>query len=143
MTRCADALARYARCFETLDPTRLDALDGLFAPDARFKDPFNDVRGIAAIKGVFEHMYHTLQAPRFEVVDATCENQLGYLHWHFHFQRGAHAHFIDGLSQVTFDDKLRVTAHIDYWDPAEQVYRHVPLLGRVLGWVSRRLSADQ
>jgi hypothetical protein len=38
--------------------------------DARFIDPFNDVAGHAGIRRVFEHMFATLDEPRFEVVQA-------------------------------------------------------------------------
>ena len=64
---CRVALAGVVRFYETLAPDTLDQLSGLYAADARFKDPFNDVVGIAAITGIFQHMFTTVEAPRFEV----------------------------------------------------------------------------
>ena len=64
---CRAALAGVVRFYETLAPDSLDQLAGLYAADARFKDPFNDVVGIAAITGIFRHMFATVEAPRFEV----------------------------------------------------------------------------
>ena len=60
---------RLARFYETLTPAALDGLGQLYAPDARFKDPFNEVVGIAAIRRIFAHMFATTEAPRFEVTD--------------------------------------------------------------------------
>ena len=60
---------RLARFYETLTPAALPGLDQLYAPDARFKDPFNEVAGTAAIGRIFAHMFATTEAPRFEVTD--------------------------------------------------------------------------
>lgn len=135
-----DALAAYADYFATLTPQRLHALERLFAPDARFKDPFNDVRGVAAIRSVFEHMYRTLETPRFVVLDTAAAGPVGYLHWQFRFARNGRQHMITGLSRVVFDAGQRVVEHQDFWDPAEQVYESLPLLGAVLRWLKRRLA---
>ena len=137
------ALAVYADFFAQLTPQRLDDLDRLFSPDARFKDPFNDVRGSAAIRRVFEHMYDTLDEPRFTVLDKSCNGCIGYLHWQFQFGSGARQHRrnITGMSRVVFDSHGRVLEHVDYWDPAGQLYESLPVLGTVLRWTRRRLSA--
>ena len=76
----AEALATYARFFETLTPARVVFLRDLAVPDVRFKDPFNDVRGvepmIAAISSMYRH-----GTPRFEVIDrATGEVGAGERH---------------------------------------------------------------
>lgn len=136
----ADALAAYAAFFTDLSPQRLDGLQQLFAPDARFKDPFNDVRGVPAIRAVFQHMYRTLQAPRFVVLDHASQGLVGYLHWQFHYRRSGRQGVIVGLSRVVFDNDQRVVEHIDYWDPAEQLYQSLPVLGGLMRWLKRRLS---
>ena len=64
---CRAALAGIVRFYETLAPDSLDQLAGLYAADARFKDPFNDVVGVETISGIFRHMFATVEAPRFEV----------------------------------------------------------------------------
>ena len=55
--------ARLAHFYETLTPVSLAELDALYAPGARFKDPFNEVTGTAAIRRIFEHMFATTDAP--------------------------------------------------------------------------------
>lgn len=143
MTDPAASLARYAAAFEQLTPERLDALAALFAPTARFKDPFNDVRGRAAVRAVFAHMFEQLDEPRFEVTAQALDGAVALLHWRFRFRlRGAaRARCIEGMSRVQFDAQGLVSEHVDHWDPAEQVYAGLPLLGALLRWLRRRLSA--
>lgn len=129
--------------FETLTPATLPTLASVYADDARFVDPFNDVTGLPAIRAVFEHMFATLDEPRFEVVDAVTEGGQCFLVWNFHFRRRGHtaAGLIHGTSHLRFASDGRVLLHRDYWDAAQQVYEGVPVLGAVMRWLRHRLSA--
>lgn len=136
-------LREYAGFFENLVPEDLDRFDQVFSPDARFKDPFNDVHGVEAIRRVFEHMYTQCSDPRFTVSDYCGRGDRGYLSWCFSFTRksGLETVSLEGLSRVSFDDHGRVLEHIDYWDPAEQVYARLPVIGWIIGMIRSRLSA--
>jgi steroid Delta-isomerase len=136
-------VARIVDAFETLTPATLPALAALYADGARFADPFNDVTGVPAIRAVFAHMFATLDAPRFEVLESVSEGDRCVLVWNFHFRRRGHAAdlMIHGASHLRFGADGRVTLHRDYWDAAQQVYEAVPVLGAVLRWLRRRLGA--
>ncbi len=70
MTHLPDAqaaAARLAQLYEQLAPARLAQLDDCSRPEARFKDPFNDVQGVPAIRAIFAHMFESLEQPRFVV----------------------------------------------------------------------------
>lgn len=135
------AVERYVRFFETLTPSSLAALDSVFDAGARFKDPFNDVSGIDAIRRVFEDMYERCEEPTFNVDDVACDGDTCFIGWTFHFRRSGRAHDIDGVSRVRFEPAGRAIEHIDYWDPASQVYEGIPLLGGLLKALRRRLGA--
>jgi hypothetical protein len=44
------------------------------------------------------------------------------------------------VSHVSFDDSGRVTAHTDYWDAAEGLYKRLPLIGVLMGWLGGLLA---
>ncbi|MHB9020361.1 MAG: hypothetical protein ACYC3A_00830 [Halothiobacillus sp.] len=46
------------------------------------------------------------------------------------------------MSRVAFDERGLVREHIDFCDPAEQVYSRVPVLGGLMRWIRRRLSSS-
>ena len=60
--------------FETFTPQSIPRVAEFYAPDAYFKDPFNEVRGLKAIEAIYSHMFDALTAPRFivtsQIVDA-------------------------------------------------------------------------
>lgn len=141
----AAAAKRWADFFETLAPDSLDALDRLCCLDLRFKDPFNDVTGTAKMRRIFEHMFETVEDPRFVVTDMAVSNHTAYLRWDFTFRPkgGGQAPWtISGLSEVDFDADFKVLSHIDHWDAGEQFYARLPVLGWLIGKVRARLSVE-
>lgn len=145
LDRPADArVQRVVALFETLGPDDLPALRGVYAEDARFKDPFNTVQGLPAIARIFGHMFDTLDAPRFTVLSAVVGGDDAFLTWDFDFRtrgRGARALRIHGASHLRFDAAGRVTLHRDYWDAAEELYEQLPLIGALMRWLKRRVAA--
>jgi steroid delta-isomerase len=138
----ATAFAAYCDLFATLGASDLARFDVVYAPGARFKDPFNDVRGVPAIRAVFAHMYAAVRAPHFEILERGLDGDVGLVRWRFHYaeRRGATRSF-EGVSRVSFDAHGRVTEHLDYWDPVEAIWTRVPVLGAVLRVLGRRLAA--
>jgi len=137
------ALARWAALFETLTPETLPYMRALCAPDVRFRDPFNDVRGVDMLVRVFEDMFETCDAPRFVVQDQALGEGAGYIRWTFEFKPRrlpGPAWRIEGMSEIHFDDQGRIAAHLDHWDAASQFYARLPVLRGLIGLVRRRLS---
>ncbi|MES9940232.1 MAG: nuclear transport factor 2 family protein [Candidatus Thiodiazotropha sp. 6PLUC2] len=137
MSDIEDWLSRYKEFFEHIDNDGLKDCDRLFSDQVRFKDPFNDVRGVAGVKRVFQHMFNVCETSRFEIHNYCGHGDVGYISWTFHYlvkgklvqQR------IEGLSEVKFNPKGEVIEHIDYWDSGEYVYENLP----VIGWVLNKL----
>jgi hypothetical protein len=137
------AVAAYVRFYESLTPERLSDLDGLCAADVRFRDPFNDVTGIAAYRAILADMFERVTAPSFEVSDWAISGRIAYLRWSFTFmpKSGGAPWRFDGMSEIHFDERGRIAAHLDHWDSGSQFYGRLPLLGRLIGLVRRRLAA--
>ncbi len=135
-------LARVVDYFEQLTPQSLARLGDVYADDVWFKDPFNEVQGLAAVRAIFDHMFRQLHAPRFEVTTALGGADQAFLTWNFHFrlQRGGDM-TIRGASHLRFAADGRVNWHRDYWDAAEELYEKLPLLGAFMRWLRRRASA--
>ena len=138
-----DPTARVARFYETLTPDALAWLAQIYTEDARFVDPFNEVQGLSAIRTVFEHMYRTLEVPRFSVHEWAGDTQHAFLTWTFRFRfRGeAQERCIHGCTHLSFAPDGRVRLHRDYWDAAGELYAQLPLLGALMRWLRRRLRA--
>ncbi len=136
------AAAAYAAFYEDLTPESLGRLEELCAPDVRFRDPFNDVTGVAAYRAILARMFEDVGAPRFKVVDRAISKRAAYLRWDFSFEmrKGGSPWHIEGMTELHFDDQDRVAAHLDHWDSGTQFYGRLPLLRHAIGFVRERLA---
>jgi len=139
------AVDRIVEVFQTLTPTGVETLATLYAPDARFKDPFNDVQGLAEIQRIFRHMYANLENPRFLISERIVQDTQCFLTWEFHFAfrrfKQGQAQCILGGSHLVLNPEGRITLHRDYWDAAEELYEKLPLIGSLMRWMKARSNS--
>ena len=140
--RLSPELARVVDFFEQIDATAVSRLNQVYAPDAWFKDPFNEVRGIEAVRRIFEHMFVQVEQPRFAVIEAVQQDRQAFLIWNFTFRMKRFdtrtTQTIRGASHLHFAEDGRVDVHRDYWDAAEELYEKLPLVGGLMRWLKRR-----
>lgn len=127
--------------YQSLTPAGLARFGEFYAEHARFKDPFNDVHGLPAIRRIFEHMFAQLQAPRFVVTEKVGAGDTAFLVWTLHFRRGGKEETIHGVTRLHWDASGKVDEHRDYWDAAEELYMKLPLLGGLLRALRRLFAA--
>ena len=135
--------------FEQLQPNDIAGMSDWYAPDARFKDPFKEVQGIAQIQHIFQHMFESLHEPRFVVTSRILQGNQCFLVWNFLFRfktmQPEVAQCIRGGSHLVFErnahNEWRIGLHRDYWDAAEELYEKLPLVGGLMRWLKRRVNS--
>ncbi len=145
MTAIMDArVARIVQAFEQLAPADLPKLDALYTADARFKDPFNEVQGVPAIRAVFAHMYATLDEPHFLIRDVVAQGDQCFLTWDFVFRMRRYnrdEQTVRGGTHLQLATDGRISLHRDYWDAAEELYEKLPLVGSLMRWLKSRAKS--
>lgn len=137
----ASALEALVRFYETLSRDQVGRIRSLYAPEARFKDPFNAVVGVEAIERIFAHLFEQVDTPRFRVSGRFVNGDEAMLVWRMDWRGVGDDGGIDGVSRLRFDDAGQVVEHRDFWDPAESLYERVPVLGALMRCIRRRLAA--
>ena len=135
--------------FEQLTPASLSEMHHWYATQAWFKDPFKEVQGVHAIEAIFQHMFDTLQEPRFVVTQCVTQGEHCFLTWDFLFrfqgQASQDLQCIRGCSHLVLvcspEGEWRIQSHRDYWDAAEELYEKLPWVGALMRWLKRRVNA--
>ena len=139
------ATQRIVDTFTRLSPANVAQLGRIYAADAHFVDPFNNVQGLAAIQQVYHHMYSTLVAPRFDVRHCIDNGDHCVLLWDFHFRfrsmRKDVAHSLEGATHLVLDADGLISLHRDYWDPAQGIYEKLPVLGALMRRLRRHAAS--
>lgn len=158
--RLALRLSEIRHFFETLNPEKLDQLALLYSAQARFKDPFQSVQGLDAIRAVFEHMFRVQPSSRFVVLsivqsqaapfaDPPVANLGGEqalqaqccLRWQYWLELAGKPACIEGCSWLILDEEGKIAEHRDYWDAAEELYEKIPLLRWLMRWLRRKIAS--
>ena len=139
-----ERVARAVAVFEHLTRENLASLAGIYATDAYFRDPFNEVRGFPAIEPIFDDMFVRLVDCRFEFLEVVCDDGGALLTWDMHFRfrsyRPDTPQVIHGASHLKFDAAGRIAYHRDYWDAADELYAKLPLIGPVMRYLKRKMA---
>ena len=137
-----DRAEPYVRFYEAMTQDSLSQLPDLVTHDVHFVDPFNDVRGVAALQRVMLKTLHDLPGHRFVVTHRAWDGDTCLMRWQFDAEaKGGLKLSFPGMSELTFDDDRKVARHIDHWDAGKEFYEKLPLLGAVLRTIRRRVAA--
>ena len=138
------ALARIVAFFEHITPSDIARIGEIYAADAYFRDPFDEVRGVDAIARVYAHMFEQLDECRFVITETVAGGEAAFLVWDFTFRirrlRSRRVLAIHGTSHIKLTADGKVGYHRDYWDAAEELYAKLPLIGPVLRFLRRSLA---
>ena len=139
------AVDRLCAYFETISPQSVQGIGEFYTADARFKDPFNDVRGVPAIQRVFAHMFESLHGPRFVVTSRIVDGTQCFLVWEFRFRfkrfDTTTEQVVRGGSHLVLTADGLISDHRDYWDAAEELYEKLPVVGSFMRWLKQRANS--
>lgn len=128
----AARLEKLVAWYQTLTRESVSDIALFYADNVRFKDPFNDVTGRAAIAAIFGHMFDTTHAPRFEVADRLVDGDQALITWTFFFGLRGTSYEIVGSTHFKFNADGMVVLHRDYWDASEELLQKLPVIGRLI-----------
>ncbi len=135
------AVLQYRRFLETLSPDTLRRLPDLVTADVHFADPFNDVHGVEAMAHVLHDMFEKVADVRFQVRHAARDGDTCLMEWTFSGKLGEKPWQFDGCTVARFTPEGRVREHIDHWDAGRHLHERIPVLGRLVAFVRRKVSA--
>lgn len=137
-------LEAFCAFFNKLDKSCTKKLYEFYTESVVFIDPLHRVEGAKALERYFLAMYENVTACRFEFHHRQRSGQDAFVTWtmrltHPRLRRGREIR-VEGCSHLQFAADGRVARHQDYFDAGAMLYEHLPLLGRVIRLVKRRLD---
>ncbi len=136
------ALARFGAAIESAHLDGAAAVVGCCADTIRFEDPISRVNGLEGVQRVFDDTWRLQPGSRFRVRRQALSGNRGLTRWSLVRERsGAEISLVEAIGESTFDEAGRIVHHVDYWDSVQAAYRRVPLLGRILELIRRRISS--
>ena len=135
-----EAISRFERFLSHLDEqTARQDTEKVYAPDAFLNDTLKTIHGSPSIRDYFIKTAQGLDSMIVNFDDVAVSGHNYYFRWTMdtrmkHLAKGRNVRTI-GVTLVRFDHEGRVMIHQDFWDSAQGVWDHVPVLGSVIRWI--------
>lgn len=132
------------------DSTDLSTLGAIYHPNIVFIDPAHRLEGLEHLVAYFKSTMQGTTQCSFSFGSPNVQGTRAVLEWQMHYSHpklnGGEKLVLDGVSILQAElhagaDDLRIVYQRDYYDLGAMLYEHVPLLGRVVGAVKKRIAA--
>lgn len=138
-------LAAFGAFFASFAPEKVsELLDQTYAADVYFNDTLKTVRGREALRHYLAESAAAVDDCRVRILETTRTAHGEHLvRWTMmirfkRLKRGQDTWTV-GLSHLRLDARGQVAYHQDYWNAADGIFQHIPLLGAAIAAIKRRL----
>ncbi len=125
--------------YEHLSIDKLDALENIYAPRIRFKDPFVEIGDLPGLKRYFSNMLLRGRHPKFQITKSVDDGRRLSLYWVFRYERFGINWKIHGSFLLELNPQGLIVDHEDFWDVSSQIYEKLPVAGCVFRFIKRGL----
>lgn len=138
---------RFQSAFNELNSTTIDQglLEQIYSPDVRFIDPLHTLSGLDELKQYFQKMYQNVLSIHFQYGDPLMQDDHAVLFWTMTFRhpklRNGREIKVEGCSLVRFRDD-KVVFHRDYLDTSQMLFRHIPVIGNAIDFISKKAAGQ-
>lgn len=137
----SEPMQRLQSLFEVLTTAQGMDLTEIYSTDVVFRDPFHTIHGRDELQAYFEKLNKNVDSCRFEFDETVESEQSGFVTWTMTLKLRVGARkpiVVEGTTHVRYRDG-KICYHRDYFDGAELVYEHVPVLGTMIRSIRKRV----
>lgn len=129
--------------YGNIKPGNPRSLQGLYTNDVYFEDPAHGIQGITALMDYFDSLFSNVSSCEFKFHSQLTDGEDIFLTWtmsfkHKQLQKGQTVR-VEGASYLKSRNG-KIYFHRDYFDLGAMVYENVPLLGRLIQVIKKRLG---
>ncbi|MFC0229398.1 nuclear transport factor 2 family protein [Serratia aquatilis] len=136
-------MTRFSQLYTSLDDAALDSLYEVYHCSIQFIDPLGEHRGLKALDNYFRQLLTNVSYCHFSLTDVQYDENQAAVCWqmkyaHPRLERGREL-TLEGISRLRFADQ-RIIYQRDYYDMGAMLYEHIPLLGKIVLGIKRRMQ---
>jgi hypothetical protein len=130
--------------WNTLSLESLHRLGEIYSADVRFEDPLSRGTGIQALEKHFRRIYRRFDSVRYEYGRSVEASNALAIEWTMKstFRKSGRPFALSGISLLEWDDASGLISESkEFFDLGQALYRHIPLLGPVIGFIRSKAAA--
>ena len=130
----------YAKFLENLTVEDVPDLKKFVSVDVEFSDPFHHAKGLEDMSKIFIHLFNNVSNISFKTGPSAIKGSNVYFNWKLRGTLAGKPWDVEGVTLLTFNNKIEIIEHKEYWDAASQFYEKLPIIGPMLRYFRRRIS---
>lgn len=136
-------LENFIDIYQKLSTDNIGLLESLYHQDIMFQDPMHEISGFTDLYKYFTLLYQNVNYCKFEIKQVFHQGNQAAIYWTMTYGHKKLNHgkpiIVEGHSLI-MGIESKVTYHRDYLDLGQMLYQHVPVLGRAIQWLKKRVS---
>lgn len=150
---------KFIDLYQSLNEEKIHSLTNIYHPNITFIDPLHQINGLAELKAYFLESYSAVKSINFNIHRVMESQNEASVFWQMAFESKSlnknNMIYVDGLSYLQFqypvstqvpllafeNDNNQILHHRDYFDAGQMLYEHVPIMGKVIAYIKRRLGS--
>lgn len=138
--QASDIGSRFVAAFNTLGtPAFVSNAAHLYADQLYINDTLSQFSNKQELIKHFEGMNKRVSNVNVKLLSATYHDDSAYIHWHmaYDFKMFGSTKTMDsyGISEIKVNSQRQIIFQQDFWDPANGLYRSLPVFGGAYKWV--------
>ena len=133
---------KFCDIYQKLNKDNLNELTNIYDKDVIFIDAVHQLQGIDELQIYFNKLYKNISFCQFHIEQVISQQGQASIIWtmtfaHKKLNSGAEIK-VNGCSHLKFDKKIYY--HRDYLDMGQMLYEHLPVLGKTVKFIKKRVS---
>lgn len=134
----------YLEKLEGLTLEKISPILDSLSEDVQFKDPFNNIKGKAAYRAIFEKAFSDTKYMDFKIDSKSFSDKICLCTWTLNFISSSKLITqkkiqIKGCSEIHLNSERLICVHIDYWD-SSILFSEIPILGKIINYLINRVG---
>lgn len=136
-----ETVEKFKAYFSQMKLSNDTILNEIYSDNVIFIDPIHQINGIENLKSYFKKLDGNLIKGSFRFIDESILDDTVYLQWemNLHLKRPRKNVKASGISVLTVEQKI--TKHRDYFDAGELFYENIPLLGKIIRSIKKKIAS--
>ncbi len=129
--------------YQELGSSNIEKLNLIYASKIKFIDPFHEVNGLNNLKIYFTTLYENVNDINFDFEKLIENDSVFYVQWNMTLQHSKinknRKFTVPGTTYCEVNSDNLIILHRDYFDAGAMLYENLPVIGRLIQWVKRKV----
>lgn len=139
-----EQLEHFKELYRSMSADNLDGIDRVYSKDIRFIDPAHEINGLEELRRYFQALFQNISTITFDFNQVQYAGDEAFVLWNMTY---SHPRMnrnqpvtVPGATHLRMEPTGKIIYHRDYFDLGAMLYEQLPVLGKIITAIRRKLG---